>query len=105
VTRNAFGAGAGWYVGTGLDQRGVSWVLRQVLDRHDLYGPYPDVPGLETAVRVTPDGSRLLFLLNHGTEPVEVTAREPGVDLLTGDRIEQGQPIVLDAGGVLVLRQ
>jgi len=105
VTRNAFGAGVGWYVGTGLDQRGVSWVIRQVLERHDLYGPYPDVPDLETAVRVAPDGTRLLFLLNHGTEPAELTAREPGVDLLTGDRVEPGQPITVDAVGVMVLRQ
>ena len=105
VTRNAFGAGAGWYVGAGLDQQGVSWVIRQVLDRHDLYGPYPDVPDLETTVRVAPDGTRLLFLLNHGAEPVEVTARTSGVDLLTGNRVEAGQPLTIDAAGVVVLRQ
>ncbi len=56
VTRNTFGAGHGWYVATELDQPGVSWVLRQVLDRHGLVGPYPDVPDLETTVRVTPAG-------------------------------------------------
>jgi len=104
VTRNAFGAGAGWYVGAGLDQQGVSWVIRQVLDRHDLYGPYPDVPDLETAVRVAPDGTRLLFLLNHGAEPAEVSAQASGVDLLTGNRVEAGQPLTVDAAGVLVLR-
>ena len=47
MTRNSFGAGDGWYVAAGLDQAGVSWVVRQVLDRHDLLGPYPDVPDLE----------------------------------------------------------
>jgi beta-galactosidase len=105
VTRNTFGAGHGWYVAAGLDQEGVSWVIRQVLDRHDLAGPYPDVPDLETAVRVTPDGTRLLFLLNHNAEPVEVTARSAGIDLLTGDRIEAGQPISLGSRGVMVLRE
>ncbi|HEY9521987.1 MAG TPA: beta-galactosidase, partial [Thermopolyspora sp.] len=70
VTRNAFGPGHGWYVAAALDQQGVSWVIRQVLARHDLAGPYPDVPGLETAVRVTPGGQRLLFLLNHNAEPL-----------------------------------
>jgi beta-galactosidase len=105
VTRNRFGAGDGWYVAAGLDQAGVAWVVRQVLDRHDLSGPYPDVPDLETAVRVTPDGVRLRFLLNHSASPVEVTARTGGVDLLTGERVEPGQPLTLDRHAVMVLRE
>ncbi|SCF08340.1 beta-galactosidase [Micromonospora coriariae] len=105
VTRNSFGHGHGWYVAAGLDQVGVSWVVRQVLARHDLLGPYPDVPELESALRIAPDGTRLLFLLNHRVEPVEVTARTGGVDLLTGDRAETGQSLRLPAYGVVVLRE
>ncbi|MBM7489039.1 beta-galactosidase [Micromonospora luteifusca] len=104
VTRNSFGAGDGWYVAAGLDQAGVSWVVRQVLARHDVLGPYPDVPDLESAVRVAPDGSRLLFLLNHRAEPIEVTARTSGVDLLTGHRTAADDALRLPAYGVLVLR-
>jgi beta-galactosidase len=103
VTRNAFGAGEGWYVAAGLSQEGVSWVVRRVLDRHGLRGPYADVPDLETAVRVAPDGTRLLFLLNHGAEPASVVGAVDGTDLLTGDRVESGQQITLDARGVMVL--
>jgi beta-galactosidase len=105
VTRNRFGQGYGWYVATDLDQRGVSWVVRQVLAGHDLTGRYPDVADLETAVRVAPDGTRLLFLLNHRAEPVEVPALGDGVDLLTGDRVAHGQRIRLDPYGVMVLRE
>ncbi|RKR86414.1 beta-galactosidase [Micromonospora pisi] len=105
VTRNTFGAGDGWYVAAGLDQEGVSWVVRRVLDRHDLVGPYADVPNLETAVRVAPDGTRLLFLLHHGDEPAETTARSGGVDLLSGDRVTRGEPIRLGPRAVLVLRE
>ncbi|HKT02075.1 MAG TPA: beta-galactosidase [Rugosimonospora sp.] len=105
VTRHEFGAGYGWYVGTDLDAEGVSWVVRQVLDRHGLTGPYPDVPDLETAARVAPDGTRLLFLLNHRREPVSVESRVDGVDLLTGVRVRCGEPLRLDPYGVLVLRQ
>ncbi|MEW2427112.1 beta-galactosidase [Micromonospora sp. NPDC047644] len=105
VTRNSFGAGDGWYVAAGLDQVGVSWVVRQVLARHDLLGPYPDVPDLESAVRIAPDGSRLLFLLNHRAEPVEVTARTGGVDLLTGERTAAGGALRLPAYGVVVLEE
>lgn len=74
VTRNSFGAGHGWYVAAGLDQAGVGRVVRQVLDTHGITGRYPELPGLETAARVAPDGTRLLFLLNHAAEPVEVPA-------------------------------
>ncbi|MGB2568707.1 beta-galactosidase [Micromonospora citrea] len=105
VTRNCFGDGHGWYVATDLEQAGVSWVVRQVLARHDLLGPYPDVADLESAVRVAPDGTRLLFLLNHRAEPVRVTAAGSGVDLLTGDRITRGRPLRLPARGVVVLRE
>ena len=104
VTRNAYGAGHGWYVAAGLDQAGVAWVIRQVLDRHNLTGPYPDVPGVETASRVAPDGSRLLFVLNHRAEPVDLPAPVAGVDLLTGDRLEPGRPLALGPHGVLVIR-
>ncbi|MEO3925138.1 beta-galactosidase [Micromonosporaceae bacterium B7E4] len=105
VTRNSYGAGHGWYVAAGLDQPGVHWVVRRVLERHDLVGPYADVPGLESTVRVGPDGTRLRFLLNHGAEPVETAAHTAGTDLLGGGRIEPGQPIRLDPSGVLVLRE
>ena len=75
-----------------------------MLDSYGLTGPYPDVADLETAVRVAPDGTRLLFLLNHRAEPVEVAACDSGIDLLTGARTSLGQPITLDAYGVVVLR-
>jgi beta-galactosidase len=103
VTRNAFGSGEGWYVAAGLEQAGVSWVVRQVLARHDLAGPYADVPGLESATRVAPAGGRVFFLLNHNAEPVEVAACHNGTDLLSGDRVESGHPVRLDAFGVLVM--
>jgi beta-galactosidase len=102
VTRNAFGAGAGWYVAAGLDQDGVSCVVRRVLDRHGLVGPYADVEDLETAVRVTPSGQRVRFLLNHRSSPVAVTLHCGGVDLLTGDKVQSGQTLDLPPYGVLV---
>jgi beta-galactosidase len=105
VTRNSFGAGHGWYVAAGLDQAGVGHVVRQVLDAHGIAGRYPDLPDLETAARVAPDGTRLLFLLNHAAEPVEVPAGAGGLDLLTGEHITPGRPFGLDAYGVRVLRE
>jgi beta-galactosidase len=105
ITRNAFGAGHGWYVAAGLDQAGVDWVVRRILTEHGLSGSYADLPDLETAVRVAPDGTRLMFLLNHGTDPASITASIGGVDLLSGDIIGYGQPLTLQPRGVLILRE
>ena len=103
VTRNAFGAGHGWYVAAGLDQRGVRWVLRRVLAEHDIELRYPDLPDLETTVRNAPDGAELLFLLNHSDEPVEVDASRDSTDLLSGGQIRSGGRITLGPRGVAVL--
>ncbi|AZQ38123.1 beta-galactosidase [Streptomyces cyaneochromogenes] len=104
VTRHACGQGEGWYVATALDQPGVHWVVRRILARHDLLGPYADHPELETATRVSPDGTSLLFLLNHTPEPAHLTAHTTATDLLTGKRVEEGEPLTLDPLGTAILR-
>ncbi|GAA2768392.1 beta-galactosidase [Streptomyces paradoxus] len=106
VTRNPFGAhdGEAWYVATALDQPGVDEVVRRILTRHDLLGPYAGHPAVETATRVAPDGTRLLFLLNHASEPARLTAHATATDLLTGKRLDQGEPLVLDPLGVAILQ-
>ncbi|MFF8016720.1 beta-galactosidase [Streptomyces sp. NPDC007929] len=104
VTRNRYGDGEAWYVATALDQPGVDEVVRRILTRHDLLGPYADHPEVETATRVAPDGTRLLFLLNHAPEPAHLTAHTTATDLLTGKRVDQGEPLVLDPLGVAILQ-
>ena len=104
VTRNSHGDGEGWYVATALDQPGVDQVVRRVLARHDLIGPYAGHEGVETANRVAPDGTRLLFLLNHTAEPARLTAHADATDLLTGKWVEAEEPLILDPLGVAVLR-
>ncbi|MEU9284383.1 beta-galactosidase [Streptomyces sp. NPDC048275] len=105
VTRHPFGesGGEGWYVATALDQPGVDWVVRRVLARHELVGPYADHTSIETAARTAPDGTRLFFLLNHAPDPVSVTAHASAVDLLTGKHVERGAALTLDPRGVCVL--
>ena len=105
VTRNAFGAGYGWYVATGLDQAGVDWVVRRVLDTHGIAGRHLDLPQLETAARVAPDGTRLLFLLNHSDQPLTAPAAVSGTDLLSGESFTAGEPVGMDGHGVRVLRE
>ncbi|ACQ81565.1 Beta-galactosidase [Beutenbergia cavernae DSM 12333] len=102
VTRNTFGDGEAWYVGTMLDGDGVAWVVRRVLARHGLLGPYADAPGVEHAVRQV-DGTTYDLVLHHGDEAVEVVAHAGGTDLLTGGRIEHGATLTLEPTDVVVL--
>lgn len=102
VTRHRFGQGEAWYLGTCLDGTGLDRVLRHVLARHGLVGPYADAPGLEHAVREV-DGRRYDFLLHHGDARVEVVAHADGTDLLTGRRVTAGETLALDPTDVVVL--
>ncbi|MEU6143858.1 beta-galactosidase [Streptomyces sp. NPDC047081] len=106
VTRHGFGENGGeaWYVATALGQPGIDEITRRILARHGLLGPYADHPTVETATRVAPDGTRLLFLLNHAQEPAHLTAHTTATDLLTGKGTEPGAPFTLDPLGVAVLR-
>jgi len=104
VTRHAVGDGEVWFVGTLLDAVGLDAVLRHVLDRHGLVGPYADAPGLEHAVRRADDGVQVDLLLHHGDEAVEVRAHASGADLLTGRRVAAGEALRLEPTDVMVLR-
>ncbi|WP_405475448.1 beta-galactosidase [Streptomyces sp. NBC_00009] len=106
ITRNRFGdrGGEGWYVATHLDDAGTDRVVRRVLDRHGLVGPYAEHTDVETSTRVTPDGTHLLFLLNHAATDAQLTAHTAATDLLSGQHHEKGEPLTLDPLGVAVLR-
>jgi beta-galactosidase len=103
ITRASRGAGEAWFVATVLDDAGVTEIVRRVLARHGLVGPFADVDGLEVVDRVTPEGVRHRFVLHHGSSPVTVTSEVSGTDLLTGRRVDAGQPLTLSPTEVLVL--
>ncbi len=101
--------GEAWYVATGLDDTGLAWVVRHLLDRHGLVGPYAAYDDVELAVRERPgaDGGveRTTFVLNHGLDAVDVPAHAAGVDLLTGRHVAAGEPLHLEPTDVVVLRE
>jgi beta-galactosidase len=101
VTRSARGA---WYVGTVLDEGGVARVVRAVLDEHGLAGPLADVPDVEAVERVAPDGTRYLFVLNHGRTTRTIPSPVDGTDLLTGRVVRAGVGVVLEPAAVLIVR-
>jgi beta-galactosidase len=84
ILRNFHGDGVAWYVGTRPDELGMSALLREICAGAGVRAVVADLPPGVEAVR----RGEVLFLLNHGEQPVEVTLEEPCVDLLSGARLD-----------------
>ncbi|MFC7455914.1 beta-galactosidase [Brachybacterium sp. GCM10030267] len=103
ITRHRTGRGEAWYVGTVLDDQGIDIVIRRILRRHDLLGPFADVEGVELAIRGT-GPEAVHHVLNHASEPRRLRAHLEATDLLSGREIAEGDEIELAPADILVLR-
>jgi beta-galactosidase len=83
VTRHASGRGSAYYLATRLAPPAMSQLLRRIWSECGVR-PVAEAPaGVEAVRRAVPDGT-LLFLLNHGGRPVEVSAAAGSLELLSG---------------------
>ena len=102
VTRNVFGRGVAYYLGTRPEERYTELLLQTVCEQAGVAPTLQAPPGVDAVRRKTEDVS-FLFLLNHNEEAVEVRLPEPGRDLLTGK--DHDSKLMLDPLGVAVLRE
>ena len=102
VTRNVFGGGAAYYLGTRPEERYTGLLLQTVLERAGVR-PTLEAPSGVDAVRRKTESEAFLFLLNHNERAVEIQLPEPGRDLLTGTKHDS--KLVLDPLEVVVLRE
>jgi beta-galactosidase len=73
VLRNTLGAGTVWYLATKLDRTGMRDVVRTALAAAGVAPVIGGLPaGVEAVAHTLDDGSRMTFLLNHGSEPVSI---------------------------------
>jgi beta-galactosidase len=101
VTRNAFGKGVGWYVGTITQETAFYDKLIESLLKDASIRPIVSPPGgVEVSERQSPE-RRLVFLLNHtdSRKTVQVPTDRP--ELLSGTRTDGA--IELDAFGVAIV--
>lgn len=102
VTRNAFGKGTAFYVGTVPDPSGMAWLMEQVCETANIKPVSSNAPdGVELLRRVNGNSS-WLFVLNHSEEKVEVPLEGHGRDLLTGRQVRGS--IELEPTGVAVIQ-
>jgi beta-galactosidase len=101
VTRNVFGNGSGWYVGTIAKEEGFYDRLIEALIQDAGIEKILDLPeGVEASVRESPD-RRLLFLINHTEASKKLILPDGGKDLLNGG--ETDAEAKLDRYGVMVI--
>jgi len=102
VTRNVYGEGAAYYLGTRPELRYTKALLQSVCGEAGVRPAAEVPPGVDAVRRRTEDAS-FLFLLNHNQEVVEIRLPNPGRDLLTGT--EHDSKLMLDPLGVTILQE
>jgi beta-galactosidase len=101
TTRNQFGTGVGWYVGTIVDDtRFYDQLIARLFADAKIKPLVEPPPGIEVSVRSGEDRA-LLFVINHTERPVTVNVPLGRNEILSGN--ETGDTLKLDAFGVAVI--
>ncbi len=87
VTRNAFGKGAAYYIGTLPEEALMSCLAERILEEAGVRGILRTDPGVECARRISERGTTW-FLLNHNASPAGADlGNRIYEDLLSGGRV------------------
>jgi len=104
ITKNEFGKGKAYYVGTRSNQEFYKQFMKHVLEEAGVSAPVSIPEGVEAAVRENEKG-RVLFLLNHRKDAVDIALSEEYGDLLKDMNYHVGDVITLEKYGVAILRE
>ncbi|WP_284642841.1 beta-galactosidase [Paenibacillus silviterrae] len=102
VTKNSFGSGKAYYVGTHAEEALVYGLLSRILGDLGVAAPLQAPEGVELSVRSLED-RRFVFALNHNTAPVTIPlGGADGFDLLSGRQV--GGELELAPNGVAIVQ-
>jgi beta-galactosidase len=102
ATRNVYGEGAAYYLGTRPEEGYAKSLLQRVYGEAGVRPTLGVPPGVDAVRRKTADAS-FLFVLNHNEEAVEIRLPNPGRDLLTGE--EHDSMLLLEPLEVAILHE
>jgi beta-galactosidase len=85
VTQNQFGKGNAFYVGTVLDSNGMNWLIEFICKTAGIQSV--SLPSGIEVVHRTNGKSEFIFALNYSDEKATIPFEGSGVDLLTGNKI------------------
>lgn len=91
VTRNQYGNGAAYYIGTTMEEEGIAKVLQMAVADAGVAPVIPDATELEVTCRKA-DNCSFYYVMNFKDQNLEVPACLVGkVDVLTGEVIKAGE--------------
>lgn len=104
LTKNAFGKGKAYYVGTRSNADFYQAFLSDIFMENGVTSVMETPNGVEAAIRENEKG-KTLFLLNHNNESVEVVLQYAYMDLLTKVVYNAGDCITMQKKDVLILKE
>ena len=103
VTKNRYGNGLAYYVGTRTDESFYRDFLQAICEELDIKPVIQAPEGIEATLRKNKNGE-FLFLLNHTKEPFLVKMEKDGKNILTGCSYRAGDPIALKEADVAIIQ-
>ncbi len=101
ITRNTFGQGASYYVGTNLNREGLAWVLDRACAEANIQPLSNASSDVEITTRT--DGAQTwLFCLNHSERAQQVELAAPALDVLS--RVHITGTLTLEPRGIAILQ-
>jgi len=104
ATENTVGKGLCYYLGTVLDEAGLTAFLGPIADAAGL-SALPEVPRTVEVTRRVVDKKVYRFYLNHANATDQVAVVAGGTEVLTGSEVKAGAKVDLEAFGVSVIRE
>ncbi|MCI9204445.1 MAG: beta-galactosidase, partial [Lachnospiraceae bacterium] len=87
VTRNSYGKGHVYYVGTHMEEAGLDNILDKAAAEAEVESVVSGGEGLEIVCRKTKEGKQIYFVMNFGEQERALPACFAGQrDLLTGEK-------------------
>jgi len=102
ITRNHFGKGSAYYVGTRSDGSFYRDFLRHICEDKGISPVMITPPGVEATRRIHTENT-YTFLLNHSNETRTVIMDHTCTDILTGVLYQNGRKSEMDPMGVMIL--
>lgn len=102
VTRNQFGKGTAFYVGTAPERSGMDWLMDQACQAAGIKPVLPNSFAGVEFVRRTHGVQTWLFALNYSGEEVNVPLGQLGYEVLSGTQL--GRSLRLGPGDVAVIQ-
>ncbi|NLP34293.1 MAG: beta-galactosidase [Clostridiales bacterium] len=102
ITKNQFGSGKCYYVGTSSSDEFYQHFLKDICDECNI-SPIMEAPANVEVTQRCKNGKTILFILNHSNEDKKVIIPKKGNDLLADKGYMENEEVIIKSKGVILL--